>query len=151
MSEGDTSMYRSLDALNKSIEKGIQSMRREPPDPLRHSFSMNLDQTPAEVAEFERLDRRRKDAEQCACMAMGAEQIETASREQDEAHAALEDYWRHLAARQVDGADQELRDYLDWVASGGKRHSVTVELGSAADLPDLSDQDQDGEHWKRRR
>jgi len=119
---------------------------REPPDPLRHSFHMNLDQTPAEIAEFKRLDQRRKDAEQRACLAMGAEQIETATREQIEAHAALEDYWRHLAARQVEGADQELRDWLDWTMAGGKRHSVDVGLGTAADLRDEDDAD----HWKRR-
>ena len=101
---------------------------REPPDPLRHSFDMNLDQTPEQEAELSRLTQNLKMVQREAFSAVGEEQIETATRRQNEAQEAIDNHWRKIAAEQVEGAADEFKLWLYWCEICGERSEVRVEL-----------------------
>ena len=101
---------------------------REPPDPLRHASSMNLDTDDSEDKELRALTSRLRDAQRRGFYVGSEEQGETASREQVEAQEAIDDFWRRVAARQVDGAGNELKAWNAWRDSGGRKLTVRVDL-----------------------
>lgn len=101
---------------------------REPPDPLRHSQDMNLDLDDGEEAELAGLTRSLKNAQKRGFLVGSQEQGETSSREQIEAQDAIDEFWRRVAATQVDGAGDELRAWHAWRDAGGRREEVRIKL-----------------------
>ena len=81
-----------------------------------------------EEAELAGLTRGLKNAQKRGFLVGSQEQGETSSREQIEAQDAIDEFWRRVAATQVDGAGDELRAWHSWRDAGGSRAEVRIKL-----------------------
>lgn len=123
---------------------------REPPDPLRFSYEMNLDLDGEQTRTLKRLEAAHAAAVGRACRTASDEQAETATREQHEALEAIDDFWREVAAAQLDGVREELTAWREWKAAGGRRHQVRVEF-TRGDIDRTDEPPDPADAWKRGR